>query len=999
MVTKLSNRGKTIVVGLVSAILSVLLGSLLTATPARAASNVQIDWIDTTTIRLSGSAVSNPVNVAGDFVGNVSGTPAGSQTYMATSNGPVTMTFGCTVSMTLNIIPDASGNLDFAHGELIFTTSSPATCSQAVLQANISGLTHNPNSGTANLSLMNAPVGGASNRGPSGGTDSSAQQIVNVTAGMGPASDYNGIPQTDVFMLCEAKGPYATNVDSLIADCLARKTGTLSANPQTSNSLQTINDGKGPQGGPEKGWAGQLKGVKAGIYVVCSTNFKSCQLFTKNPGQIADVYVRFGSTTGSTVPGTPPGQGAPEQVCTTGDGLAGNLAWILCPAVQLIASATAFFENNIIIPFLTTSPLTTNASNPIYILWQNIRNVANVGFIIFFFFVIFSQATSIGISNYGIKRILPKMVVVVVGMNLSYFIVAFIIDAFNIFGAGISQLVVAALQQAGTTQLNSGSSAGTVRSIFTLGGAALLTVIVAGGAAIGWFFSFLGLALLIVAVVVIVLIVRQIAIIMLVIVSPVPILMYMLPNTEAYFNKWRKMLIQLLMMYPLIVLLFAAGKVFGIILQQPDFKIAGDGVSDQVAQAIRVILQFLVYIVPLVFLPATFAASGSVMGRAYGWFNNKAIQPRAKRLGEDASHLGSEARMRVANNRLARGVGIGQLAGRSLRKNYVREQRRGNLKREQESYVAGAVGGTGLSSRLLRRQAAGVAGQTGATRAAAGASQVVTKGRAEDIDNEMALLDQQMLELGTNRKEFASATARYYQDKKNNAVFTSPTGKTFNFAKNESQLQRALLNSAADQGEITAIEAARLSTSDERYQKMLDDIVRRNDGTLKGKGGYHLATNFKLAPGRMLRSDAEGKGLATDGSEFKGLPGQVPDYLQDESDMKAEMLKQRLLVFAGSGANSIAGMKAGLLGDTAKVLERINSGPPAVGSANYDEALKAYNQAAAAFTGIDMPLRRKIFDRVDEIVGNQNTLARSEGGDDIKKIRSVMQSWGYTHTP
>jgi type IV secretory pathway VirB6-like protein len=129
-----------------------------------------------------------------------------------------------------------------------------------------------------------------------------------------------------------------------------------------------------------------------------------------------------------------------------------------------------------------------------------------------------------------------------------------------------------ALQQAGTTQLTDGTTAGPVHSIFALGGTALLAILLTGGAALGWLVSFILFAALVIVVVVLILIVRQAAIVLLVILSPVAILFYMLPNTESYFKKWRQTLLKLLIMYPMIVLLFASGKIFGIILQQPGWS-------------------------------------------------------------------------------------------------------------------------------------------------------------------------------------------------------------------------------------------------------------------------------------------------------------------------------------------------------------------------------------------------------------------------------------------
>ncbi len=957
---------KATMAGLFAGVFASVLVLLAPALPAHAASVVQIDWVDATTIKLGGSALKSSVNVPGDFVGNVFGTPPGSQTYMATTNGAVDMSFGCSVSMTLDISPDASGKLDFTKGELVFTTSAPSTCSQDTLRANIDGLTHDPSTGAANLSLMNNPIGSVDNRGPAGGTDTPSDQIVNVTAGMGPASDYNNIPQTDIFTLCEVKGSYTNNIDALYDDCLARKTSALSANPVTSNNLQTITDGKGPNGGDEKGWTGKFTGVKAGIYVVCSADFKSCQLFTKNPGQIANVYVSYGSTAGSIIPGDPPGQGGPgdQQVCTTGPGLSGALAWIICPAVQLIASATNFFENNIIIPFMTVSPLTTNGDNPIYILWQDIRNFANVGFILFFFIVIFSQATSIGISNYGIKRILPKMVVVVIGVNLSYFIVAFIIDAFNIFGSGISQLIIAALNQAHTTQLNTGTSAGSVRSIFTLGGAALLAIVATGGAAIGWFFSFMGLALLVVVVTVIVLVVRQMAIILLVILAPLAILMYMLPNTEGYFNKWRKTLTQLLFMYPMIVLLFGAGKIFGIILQQPDFKLAGDGVSDDVAQAVRVILQFLIYVIPLVFLPATFAASGALMSRGWALLHSARTKGLVQKPGQSfQENVIKPKRQELQMRGARRGGVVGKVAGYSYRKRFKREQRERELTRAQQEYLARQV----TDNEGFAGSAAGIGGQPGVTRVQAGAVSQLEKQRQEEMANEGAILASELRRVGISSKEFNNGLNDYLQGptatKPHPEIIMGTNGQTIDL-QTDQRITRAALNAAAAAGEVSTIENARMNPTID--QGMLDEVIRNNDGKLKEKGGYHLATQFNLASGRMT---------------FSSGPNAGKDIAIDDIDgMRSEVARQRLLSVSQTASSDIADMKASTLSAVQNSLLE----PDASGN------LVMSQQGTDLLNSLSSADKTRLKTQLEAIVTNPNLIGRAQNREAIEHVYSIL---------
>jgi hypothetical protein len=313
--------------------------------------------------------------------------------------------------------------------------------------------------------------------------------------------------------------------------------------------------------------------------------------------------------------------------------------------------------------------------------------------------------------------------------------------------------------------------------------------------------------------------------------------------------------------------------------------------------------------------------------------------------------MASEARTRVATNKVANKIGVGQVAGYGMRRNYVREQRRRNLSREQEEYVANAVG----NSSLLRRQAAGVSGQAGQTRAAAYAANVASKGRNEDIEAEMALLNDEMRRLGTDQKTFAASAGKYLEDPSDTSrqVFRGSNGQEFNFAQNSTRLQRALLNSAASQGEIKAIEAARMSNNNPDYQTMVDDIIRRNDGKLKEKGGYHLATNFNLAAGR-------------------GLTGNT-------AANKTQMQAERILAMAQSGANSVAGMKAGILDDTAKVLS--DPGQAAAITAAMDSIMldRTRNEPTPQDA---TALRQRLKKTMTDISSNPNTMARTEASKD-----------------
>ena len=54
---------------------------------------------------------------------------------------------------------------------------------------------------------------------------------------------------------------------------------------------------------------------------------------------------------------------------------------------------------------------------------------------VFFLFVIFSQITGYGLDNYGIKRMLPKLVIGAIVVNSSFYICGLLIDLSNVVGS------------------------------------------------------------------------------------------------------------------------------------------------------------------------------------------------------------------------------------------------------------------------------------------------------------------------------------------------------------------------------------------------------------------------------------------------------------------------------------------------------------------------------------------------------------------------------------
>lgn len=236
-----------------------------------------------------------------------------------------------------------------------------------------------------------------------------------------------------------------------------------------------------------------------------------------------------------------------------------GIGWVVCPLAAFIGKTIDAVYTLIeqMMVFNVPDPF---GNNPLKTVWSGVLGIANIAFIIAFFVVIFSQATSVGISNYGIKKMLPRMVAAAVMVNLSYYICIFAIDVSNIIGAGIDGLMMSALPNA-TTTLDQAHWESAVVGALGLGAAVAFAPAIIAAA-----ISFSVPALLAVLTTLIVLVARWSLLTILIVLSPLAFVAFILPNTEDLFNKWRKLFITMLVFYPLVTILFVGSKIAAYIL-------------------------------------------------------------------------------------------------------------------------------------------------------------------------------------------------------------------------------------------------------------------------------------------------------------------------------------------------------------------------------------------------------------------------------------------------
>lgn len=381
---------------------------------------------------------------------------------------------------------------------------------------------------------------------------------------------------------------------------------------------------------------------------------------------------------------------AAKKTCKNSGG-AKALGWVICPILEWVSDAVDGVYNEYVEPNLQLSPqlfANQDGTSGTREAWETFRNFANIAFIILLLVVIFSQLTGVGIDNYGIKKILPKLIVAAILINLSYLICMVLVDLSNIVGSGIRSLFSSlgagvdgmsfgidggstagdsnfTLESTAITGVGILAAIGTVGAIFA-NPAILLSLLVS---AIGVFISIFFLFILLAA--------REAAIIVLVILSPLAFVCYMLPNTKKLFDKWWKFFEGLLLVYPIIGLLVGGGDYVSRLLMNTGFADPAQGGS-----FITAFTAMIVGIIPIFFIPMVLKGSFAAMGKVGGMLTGLGARARGAATGamrrtegfQNAQKVGLERRGRLAAQRRAGGrIGEdGQFHERGLRGRFAR---------------------------------------------------------------------------------------------------------------------------------------------------------------------------------------------------------------------------------------------------------------------------------------------------------------------------------------
>lgn len=344
-----------------------------------------------------------------------------------------------------------------------------------------------------------------------------------------------------------------------------------------------------------------------------------------------------------------------------------DLGWLVCPVINFMAriadAAFAMIADN----FLKIEPGLASGSE-VQAAWGIMRNIANGAFIVMFLAIIISQLTGFGISNYGIKKMLPRLIIAAILVNISIYICQIAVDLSNILGYGLRAGLggIGDSISAANSVLKSGQGGetwgGIALTVLAGATAAVLALAVLIGALVSGLVVMVTIAALLIA--------RKALIVILIVISPLAFVAFLLPNTEKFFSKWRSTFVGLLMVFPIVGLLFGGGILAGSIVKA--------GATDADNTVMQIVGE-LIKVLPLIAVWGVLKKAIDVAGAIGQHINNA-----GGRLGGLGGSAKNWAKDRYANSRLGQ----------------MQDFRKKQIARRKKLMRAGAWKGSGILDKM-----------------------------------------------------------------------------------------------------------------------------------------------------------------------------------------------------------------------------------------------------------------------------------------------------------
>lgn len=232
---------------------------------------------------------------------------------------------------------------------------------------------------------------------------------------------------------------------------------------------------------------------------------------------------------------------APERAASP----LGPLGWLLVIVGDFLSKASDGIFEFINKSFLPIS-LSSTTDEMVRSTWQQFRNLANIGLVIALLVIIFSQVTNFGLSNYGVKKALPKLILATLIVNLSFFMTQFLVDVSNIISQGIYSIfngdsLITSASFAEKANSQTGAFLSQLIALVMLILAMVLTILA----------GLLNMLLLVI---------RNALVSILVITAPIAFVALIFPRTARVSQIWWRALFSALTIFPIIAIMVGGGK-------------------------------------------------------------------------------------------------------------------------------------------------------------------------------------------------------------------------------------------------------------------------------------------------------------------------------------------------------------------------------------------------------------------------------------------------------
>jgi hypothetical protein len=365
------------------------------------------------------------------------------------------------------------------------------------------------------------------------------------------------------------------------------------------------------------------------------------------------------------------------------------LSWIVCPIIGLVNEGVIQMQN--VIDNLMKVDIQSVFDNKrapgknYYAAWNSFRLFGVVLIVIAGLVMVISQAMGFDIFDaYTVKKVLPRLFVAAIGISLSWWLMKYLAQFTNDLGLAIRSIIYYPFRNMGGAGLQSTGSF----VISAIIGAAALWALQPFGVML-----LIGTAFLAAFVAFLVLIARQLVLIFLILMAPLAIACYVLPNTEKMYKIWWDSLFKGLLMFPIISGFIAIGRVFSVVAAN-----TSSGAGSSINQVVALIAFFLPYFA----LPFTFRLAGGAVATIGGLTNDrsrgafdrlkKGRSARVeKRMGHVKDKYGSQmlqGKASVVRGLNARASRSGRVGGAVLRTASRRVQGMDNLEAQMSALNA-----------------------------------------------------------------------------------------------------------------------------------------------------------------------------------------------------------------------------------------------------------------------------------------------------------------------